>query len=285
MSSVRASPSTLPAAARSPADTQDPRQRPTARRHRFSRVRWHARRDGWRRLLNVSVAASALLLCAPLLLLIASALKCNSSGKVFYTQPRVGLDRRRLTKPGERECRRKQNRGGQVFTIIKFRTMHSGNDPLERWSDEHYSRITPVGAVLRKQRLDELPQFLNVIRGEMNIVGPRPEQPAIFQDLAGTITQYKQRQRVLPGITGWAQINHRADQCIEDVQRKVTLDLEYMRQNPTFQIGVDGSNQSRVSSVLDALTGAGIPANRIQVGAFGDPQLRRDNRVAVLLIN
>jgi lipopolysaccharide/colanic/teichoic acid biosynthesis glycosyltransferase len=88
--------------------------------------------------------------------------------------------------------------------------------------------VTAIGRVLRKYRLDELPQLWNVLRGDMNIVGPRPEQPSIFLNLRGVIDGYENRQRVRPGITGWAQVNHSYDQCLEDVRRKVSLDLEYI---------------------------------------------------------
>jgi lipopolysaccharide/colanic/teichoic acid biosynthesis glycosyltransferase len=83
--------------------------------------------------------------------------------------------------------------------------------------------------LLRRTRLDELPQLYNVVRGEMNIVGPRPERPAIFADLRRTIPEYPLRQRVKPGITGWAQINQAYDACVEDVRRKVQYDLEYVK--------------------------------------------------------
>ena len=99
----------------------------------------------------------------------------------------------------------------------------------ETWARPQDPRITRIGAMLRRHRLDELPQFLNVIRGDMNIVGPRPEQPAIFLRLKHEVAGYSRRQRVLPGITGWAQINHRYDQCLDDVRRKTAFDLEYLR--------------------------------------------------------
>jgi lipopolysaccharide/colanic/teichoic acid biosynthesis glycosyltransferase len=87
--------------------------------------------------------------------------------------------------------------------------------------------VTPIGRVLRKYRLDELPQLSNVIKGDMNVVGPRPEQPNIFLQLREQVDGYSRRQRVLPGITGWAQVNHHYDQTIDDVRRKVQLDLDY----------------------------------------------------------
>ncbi len=96
------------------------------------------------------------------------------------------------------------------------------------WASGTDPRITRIGSVLRKYRLDELPQLWNVLIGDMNIVGPRPEQPSIFLDLRDQVARYQQRQRVLPGITGWAQVNHPYDQSIDDVKKKVAYDLEYI---------------------------------------------------------
>ena len=92
-----------------------------------------------------------------------------------------------------------------------------------------------MGRILRLYRLDELPQLLNVLRGEMNVVGPRPEQPTIFARLREQIDCYGKRQRVRPGITGWAQVNHRYDQSVDDVRRKLSLDLEYIRHQSLWQ--------------------------------------------------
>jgi lipopolysaccharide/colanic/teichoic acid biosynthesis glycosyltransferase len=98
----------------------------------------------------------------------------------------------------------------------------------EVWAQPDDPRVTAIGRILRKYRLDELPQLWNVMRGDMNIVGPRPEQPAIFVKLRDQIDGYGARQQVRPGITGWAQVNHNYDQCLEDVRRKVSFDLEYI---------------------------------------------------------
>jgi lipopolysaccharide/colanic/teichoic acid biosynthesis glycosyltransferase len=121
--------------------------------------------------------------------------------------------------------------GGAPFTILKFRSMTVDAEQHGQavWATKHDARVTPVGRVLRKTRLDEIPQLINVLRGEMNIVGPRPERPSILVRLREHIAEYPLRQRVKPGITGWAQINHSYDSCIEDVRIKVRYDLEYMR--------------------------------------------------------
>ena len=118
--------------------------------------------------------------------------------------------------------------GGKPFTIYKFRTMYEDGDAPQVWATPGDPRVTPIGRVLRKYRLDELPQLFNVLKGDMNVVGPRPEQPEIFADLRQEVSGYSYRQRVLPGITGWAQINQSYDTCIDDVRRKVELDLEYI---------------------------------------------------------
>jgi lipopolysaccharide/colanic/teichoic acid biosynthesis glycosyltransferase len=120
--------------------------------------------------------------------------------------------------------------GGRPFTIYKFRTMRVSQGGGERqvWALPDDPRVTGVGRVLRKLRLDELPQLFNVLRGDMNVVGPRPEQPGIFADLRTRVHRYEERQRVRPGITGWAQINHHYDETVEDVRRKVVYDLDYI---------------------------------------------------------
>jgi lipopolysaccharide/colanic/teichoic acid biosynthesis glycosyltransferase len=177
-----------------------------------------------RRILNVVVAAIGLILVAPLMLLIALAVKLTSPGPVFYTQLRVGIDRRR----GDGgNWRRTIDYGGRLFYILKFRTMTVARQEDQVWATEDDPRITPVGRFLRKYRLDELPQLINVLEGDMNIVGPRPEQPKIFMSLREQISWYQQRQRVLPGITGWAQVNLPYDRDISDVRQKVRYDLEY----------------------------------------------------------
>jgi lipopolysaccharide/colanic/teichoic acid biosynthesis glycosyltransferase len=96
------------------------------------------------------------------------------------------------------------------------------------WASKQDARVTPVGRFIRKTRLDEIPQLINVLRGEMNVVGPRPERPSIVVRLRNDIPEYPQRHRVKPGITGWAQINHSYDSCLEDVKTKVRYDLEYI---------------------------------------------------------
>lgn len=193
------------------------------RRARFS--------DAGRRILNVILAAVLFILALPIMIAVALLVKLTSSGPILYVQPRVGLDRRggRPLSP-ETASRRSVDRGGRLFWIYKFRTMHvAPPDSIQTWATRDDPRITRVGKYLRRYRLDELPQLWNVLRGDMNLVGPRPEQPRIFAELRDQIPHYDKRQRVLPGITGLAQINQHYDQCIEDVKRKVDFDLEYIR--------------------------------------------------------
>ncbi len=182
-----------------------------------------------RRWLNVLVAAVGIVLTAPLMLVIAFLVKLTSPGPILYRQVRVGLDRRNPRLPMGNH-RRTIDYGGKPFTIYKFRTMTTAASRSDRqvWATQNDARVTPIGRILRKYRLDELPQLFNVLRGDMNVVGPRPEQPNLFASLRTQVTQYGERQVVRPGITGWAQINHHYDASIDDVRTKVALDLEYI---------------------------------------------------------
>jgi lipopolysaccharide/colanic/teichoic acid biosynthesis glycosyltransferase len=187
------------------------------------------RSEALNRLLNVFIAILALIVLAPVMLLIALAVKVTSRGPIFYVQDRVGVDRRRRSlSPGE--DRRRSNVGGRPFRILKFRSMRqdaeAGTGAV--WAAQQDPRVTPVGNFLRKTRLDELPQLINVVLGDMNIVGPRPERPSIFAELRENIDGYQLRQQARPGITGWAQINQSYDTSIDDVRVKIQLDLEYL---------------------------------------------------------
>jgi len=188
------------------------------------------RAQQFNRLLNAGIALVALILLFPVLLIIAFLVWISSPGPILYTQVRVGLDRR-LPIDAAQNHRRERNHGGRLFTIYKFRTMrvdaehHSG----AVWAQQSDPRVTPIGRLLRQYRLDELPQLVNVLKGDMNIVGPRPERPTIFAELREHIAEYPLRQRAKPGITGLAQINHHYDRSLEDVRTKVHYDLEYIR--------------------------------------------------------
>lgn len=181
------------------------------------------------RALNVVVAAVGLIVAAPVMAVVALAVRLTSPGPILYSQVRVGVDRR--FRSNSSYDRRGYNHGGRLFKMYKFRSMRvdAEADGKAVWAQKSDPRTTSIGKLLRKTRLDELPQLWNVIRGDMNIVGPRPERPTIFAQLREDIPQYAQRQRVKPGITGWAQINQAYDSCLDDVKNKVQLDLEYVR--------------------------------------------------------
>jgi lipopolysaccharide/colanic/teichoic acid biosynthesis glycosyltransferase len=182
------------------------------------------------RLVNMLLALCGLVLLFPVFVLIALLVWLSSPGPIFYTQVRVGLDRR-LPIDASQNHRRERDIGGRPFTIYKFRTMRVDAEHQSGavWAQQSDPRVTSIGRLLRQYRLDELPQLLNVLLGEMNIVGPRPERPTIFAELREHIAEYPLRQRAKPGITGLAQINHHYDRSLEDVRTKVHYDLEYIR--------------------------------------------------------
>ena len=208
-------------------DDQQPDRRGADRVAEFDRVSTHP--EWMHRSLNVGVAVCGLIAMAPAIVVIGVLIKATSPGPIFYSQTRVGLDRRAPRGP-RHQSRREEDLGGRVFTIWKFRSMRVDAEApgVAVWAAESDPRITKIGAFIRKTRLDELPQLWNVVRGEMNVVGPRPERPSIFLSLRTLVESYHLRQRVKPGITGWAQINLAYDSSIEDVKKKVALDLEYI---------------------------------------------------------
>jgi exopolysaccharide biosynthesis polyprenyl glycosylphosphotransferase len=148
----------------------------------------------------------------PLMVAVALAVKLFSKGPVFYRQTRVG-------------------RGGVPFTLYKFRSMYPDAEVKSGavWATKDDPRVTPIGRWLRKLRLDEMPQLFNVIRGDMSLVGPRPERPEFVQMLQEKIPYYRQRSCVKPGVTGWAQINHKYGDTVEDVTIKLEYDLYYIK--------------------------------------------------------
>jgi len=187
------------------------------------------------RALNVAVALVGLVITLPVWLVIAVLIKLTSRGPVFYTQTRVGIDARR-DRGGRTDSRRVQDIGGKPFVIYKFRTMTVDAEQQGAvWATANDQRVTAVGGFLRSCRLDELPQLLNVLRGEMNIVGPRPERPQLFAELREQIPDYQLRQRVPPGITGHAQVHLQYDTSVEDVRKKVQHDLEYISRRSAWE--------------------------------------------------
>ncbi len=194
-----------------------------------------------KRSLDILGAVVGLLITAPLWLLVPIVIKLDSHGPVFYTQTRVGINRRKQ----DRRCFNRtadQNRRGQdrrrvdymgkPFEVIKFRTMvqdaEKNSGPV--WATKGDARITRVGAFLRRTRIDEIPQFINVLKGDMALVGPRPERPNFVRDLSSKVEGYASRLEVKPGLTGLAQIENGYDCTIDSVNDKVRWDLQYIRE-------------------------------------------------------
>jgi exopolysaccharide biosynthesis polyprenyl glycosylphosphotransferase len=161
---------------------------------------------------STAIAAASLLVLWPIMAIVAALVKLTSPGPVLYRQVRVGMD-------------------GALFTVYKFRSMYANAEARTGavWAAKDDPRITPLGKWLRLLRLDELPQLFNVLKGEMSIVGPRPERPEFVQSLSEKIPFYRQRHAVKPGITGWAQINHKYADTIEDSITKLEYDLYYIK--------------------------------------------------------
>lgn len=166
----------------------------------------------FKRLMDLVLAGVGLLIFAPFLPFVALAIRLDSPGPVFYRQIRSG-------------------RAGRPFSILKFRTMSTDaeKDGQARWAAENDPRITRVGRFLRKTRLDELPQLHNVLRGEMSIVGPRPERPEFIEQLERDIPFYCTRLMVKPGLTGWAQVHYHYGNNVEDALIKLQYDFYYLR--------------------------------------------------------
>ena len=194
------------------------------------------RSEGLARVFNIVIALLMLVVASPIMLITAVFIRLTSRGPILYTQTRVGLDRRWNRTRALRE-RRSEDLGGVPFTIYKFRSMRVDAEPNGQavWAQPDDDRVTLIGKFIRKTRTDELPQLLNVLRGEMNVVGPRPERPSIFVRLRESIEEYPIRQRVKPGITGLAQINNSYDTCLDDVRRKVDFDLQYLQSQSIAQ--------------------------------------------------
>jgi len=168
--------------------------------------------ESLKRCMDVAMALLGLVLFAPVMIAAALALRLEGSGPIFYRQERIGRD-------------------GKAFMILKFRSMRTDAEQsgVPRWASESDPRITPVGRIIRKVRIDELPQFLNVLRGDMSVVGPRPERPYFVSELAERLPYYQERHLVRPGITGWAQVNFRYGASLEDAARKHSYDLYYLK--------------------------------------------------------
>lgn len=165
-----------------------------------------------KRIFDVVCSSLLLILAAPVMILTAIAIRLDSPGPVIYRQERVGLR-------------------GRVFMCLKFRSMRTDaeKDGVARWATHNDSRVTRVGAFIRKCRIDELPQLISVLRGEMSLVGPRPERPSFVAQLKEQIPFYDIRHSVKPGVTGWAQVRCAYGSSVEDARKKHQFDLYYVK--------------------------------------------------------
>lgn len=188
-----------------------------------------------KRCIDIFLSVFALIILSPVIFLTAVASKCSSRGPIFFQQLRVG-------------------KGGRQFYIFKFRTMKvdAEKETGAIWAKDNDPRLIPIGKFIRKAHIDEIPQFINVIRGEMSVVGPRPERPIFVEKLRQVIPDYEKRLSVKPGITGLAQVWHKYDETIEDVRKKIKYDLLYIK---TFCLWTDLSILFRTVRVV--FTGEG----------------------------
>lgn len=187
----------------------------------------------FKRGLDIALSGFGLLCLLPLFAIVAVAIKLDSRGPIVYSQERVGLNRRRgrAGAPPRDGDRRRADSFGRPFKIYKFRSMvvdaEKGTGPV--WATKTDSRVTRLGKLLRKTRIDETPQLWNVLLGDMSIVGPRPERPTFVRSFAESLPGYSDRCAALPGITGLAQVKSQYDSSIETVNRKLQYDLYYVR--------------------------------------------------------
>ena len=170
-----------------------------------------------KRIVDLIFSILGLILTAPLVGFITVAIKLDSWGPVFYKQERCG-------------------EGGRTFTILKFRSMIDNAEDVcgPTWSHDNDCRITRTGSILRKFRLDEIPQMWNVLRGHMSLVGPRPERPEFVEQLQKIVPHYSARHNVKPGITGWAQVSYGYGASVEDAVEKLMYDLFYIKNMSFF---------------------------------------------------
>jgi len=173
--------------------------------------------DLLKRSFDIAVSGAVLLVTLPFTIFAAIAVRLESAGPVLYRQERVGLH-------------------GKSFMVLKFRSMRQDAEVAgsPKWAALHDPRVTRIGAFLRKTRIDELPQLINVLRGDMSFVGPRPERPFFVKQLSEAIPFYNERHCVKPGITGWAQVNYPYGASLEDARQKLSYDLYYVKNHSLF---------------------------------------------------
>jgi sugar transferase (PEP-CTERM system associated) len=212
---------------------------------------WFMFSDGFRRstvtlfakrVIDLVCGLAGLIICLPVMAAVALVVRLDSKGPAIYRQTRVGWR-------------------GKCFELLKFRSMRVDAEAGigAQWAVSNDTRVTRVGYYLRKYRLDELPQFINVIRGEMSFVGPRPERPEFVEKLRKHISYYDERHTVRPGLTGWAQVSFRYGSSIEDAARKMEYDLFYLKNmSPFFDCAII------FDTVRIVTQGQAHPVNRIQ---------------------
>ena len=173
---------------------------------------WFTREFGLRRIIDLTGAIVLLTLLIPLFIIVAIAIKLESSGPIFYSQKRYG-------------------KNGRIFAVYKFRSMvqdaEKGSGPV--WAQRKDPRVTKVGRFMRKTRIDELPQLMNILKGDMSFIGPRPERPFFAESFKKQIPFYMNRLQIKPGVTGLAQVTVGYDETIQDVKEKIKKDLEYIQ--------------------------------------------------------
>jgi len=171
-----------------------------------------------KRMMSIAIALAGLTLAAPFMLVVAILIRLESPGPAFFVQERVGLH-------------------GRIFRLVKFRTMRALEPAADGvWERDNRSRVTRLGRVLRRYRLDEIPQFINILRGDMSLVGPRPEMASNVATFSAAIPYYNLRHEVRPGLTGWAQVKAGYSMSTEEVTRKLCYDLYYVKH---MSIGFD----------------------------------------------
>ncbi len=216
----------------------------------------------FKRAVDMIGAVVGLILTLPFFAVLPILIKLDSPGQVFYTQTRVGHNRRRGARRKvtgsvlgrTSRDRRRNDYKGRPIEVLKFRTMIADAEkkcgPV--WATENDPRITRLGNLLRKTRLDEIPQFINVLKGDMSLVGPRPERPVFVEELSSRVENYDRRLEVKPGITGLAQVENGYDSSVTSVVRKVHYDLQYIQNwNPWQDLRI------MLKTVVVVVTGKG----------------------------
>ena len=170
-----------------------------------------------KRLIDIVLSFLIVVIGLPIWILTALIIRLDSIGPVFYIQRRVGVE-------------------GKIFKIIKFRSMVKDAEKLSgpKWAEKDDPRITRFGNILRKLRLDEMPQFINILKGEMSLIGPRPERPHFVRKLSQTLPFYETRHIIKPGLTGWAQVKIRYGSSVDDSLLKLQYDLYYIKHRSFF---------------------------------------------------